>query len=465
MSLRLLLLLVLPVLLVAGCARDRLSLDPAHRLNFSTDTLTFDTVFTTLGSATRYFTVVNPHDKKIRISHLRLAGGDQSPFRLNIDGQPASELHDVEIPANDSIYVFVAVTIDPNSDNNPFVVYDSVLFETNGNEQRVVLQAWGQNAHFFYGQVIGTQEWYNDKPYVIIHSILVDTNATLTIHSGCRIYLHADSRFYVAGTLRVLGQKGDSVQFRGDRLEPYFVDLPGNWQGIHLLKTSKDNLIEYAVIKESIVGIRVDSLKVTAAPKLTLRNSIIRLTLSSGLLGITADIYAENCLIHSCGEWNVQLEYGGNYEFQNCTFANASTIVTQHQKPVLRMSNYYYYRDELGDQYLPANLNAFFGNCIIYGTLSNEVDRDAIAAATFNYTFRNCLLQLADTVNINQPSFINVIKNQNPLFVSPDYDKQNYRLQAQSPCINTGYDNGVSTDLDGRPRVLPPDLGCYEFVE
>ncbi|MCS6917024.1 MAG: choice-of-anchor Q domain-containing protein [Chitinophagales bacterium] len=455
--------LLLCMAVIGGCQRDLLTTDPDHRLDFSTDTLTFDTVFTSLGSATRYFVIRNPNDKKIRISSLRLAGGTLSPFRLNVDGQPATELSDVELPAGDSIYVFVAVTINPNDENNPFVVYDSVVMETNGNLQRVVLQAWGQNAHFFYASIIGTQDWYNDKPYVIIHSILVDTQATLTIHPGCRIYLHADSRFYVAGTLRVLGQPGDSVVFRGDRLEPYFVDLPGNWQGIHLLKTSKDNVVEYAVIKESIVGIRVDSLKVTAYPKLTLRNSIIRLTLSSGLLGITADIYAENCLIHSCGEWNVQLEYGGNYEFQNCTFANASTIVTQHQKPVLRMSNYYYYRLQGVDYYLPADLNATFGNCIIYGTLNNELDRDAISGAAFNYSFRNCLMQLADTVNINQPQFVDVIKNANPLFVSPDYEKQDYRLQAQSPCIDAGYDNGVLTDLDGRLRTPPPDIGCYEF--
>jgi hypothetical protein len=43
-------------------------------------------------------------------------------------------------------------------------------------QQQVILQAWGQNAHFFYGVEIGSQTWINDKPYVVIHSILVDSN-------------------------------------------------------------------------------------------------------------------------------------------------------------------------------------------------------------------------------------------------------------------------------------------------
>ncbi len=209
-----------------SCKKDNFTTSAADKLSFSTDTLTFDTVFTTLGTTTLYFTVHNPHNQKINISDIHLAGGQQSLFRLNIDGQPVNSMSNVEIPANDSIYIFVAATIDPNDENNPYVLYDSVLFETNGNFQSVTLQAWGQNANFIYGEVVGTQIWTPEKPYVIIHSILVDSDEVLTIQPGCRIYMHADSRFYVQGTLKVMGQVNDSVIFRGDRLESYYVDDP-----------------------------------------------------------------------------------------------------------------------------------------------------------------------------------------------------------------------------------------------
>jgi hypothetical protein len=462
-------LVLLSSSLFISCKKDTITTNPADKLSFSTDTLTFDTVFTSLGSTSLYFTVHNPNDQKISVSNIRLAGGDLSIYRLNIDGFQTNEISDIEIPAHDSIYVFVAVTIDPTNENNPFVMYDSVMFETNGNVQSVVLQAWGQNAHFFYGEIIGTQEWFDDKPYVIIHSILVDSNETLTINAGCRIYMHADSRFYVYGTLKVLGQIHDSVQFRGDRLEYYYIDDPGNWEGIHLLRSSHDNEFNYAVIKEAIVGIRVDSLKETSAPKLTLRNSVIKYTLSSGILGITSDIYAENSLVFSCGEWNAQLEFGGNYEFQNCTFANYSNTVINHQRPVVRMSNYYYYQDDQGDHYLPADLDASFTNCIVYGSLENELDRDARNESQFNYTFDHCNLKLADSIDFSAPHnvthFLNVQKNQDPKFKDVSYEKDDYHIDAGSPCINAGMDNLIFFDLDGKSRISPFDIGCYEYQQ
>jgi hypothetical protein len=456
-----LLLLFIATVLFSSCKKDLITTDAADKLSFSTDTLTFDTVFTSLGSTTLYFTVRNPNNKKIVVSNIHLAGNPSS-FRLNIDGMQVNEATDVEIPAGDSIYVFVSVTVDPNNDNNPYVLEDSVLFETNGNNQKVLLQAWGQNAHFFYGEIISTQEWTNDKPYVIIHSILVDSNETLTIDPGCRIYMHADSRFYVYGTLKVMGQLHDSVIFRGDRLEQYYVDLPGNWEGIHLLRASHDNEINYAIIKEATVGIRVDSLKETTAPKLTLRNSVIKYTLSSGILGITADIYGENSLIFYSGEWDTQLEFGGNYNFVNCTFANYSNVLINHQSPVVRMSNYYYYKDDLGDHYLPSDLNATFSNCIIYGSLDNELDRDAIADAQFNYLFQNCNMKLADTVNVANIHFENVLKNLDPQFADP-FEKDDYHLSNGSPCIDAGLVNSIFLDLDGKSRTGNWDIGCYEF--
>src|SRR6185436_15600938 len=207
--------------------------------------------------------------------------------------------------------------------------------------------------------------------------------------------------------------------------------LPGNWEGIHLLRSSHDNEINYAVIKEAQVGIRVDSLKETAAPKLILRNTVIKYTLSSGILGITADIYGENCLVFNCGDWDVQLEYGGSYNFQNCTFADFSNVVINHQSPVVRISNYFYYKDELGDHYLPADLNAAFTNCIVYGSLENELDRDQRIESEFNYTFDHCYMKLADTVNITNSHFISVIKAQvnDQVFVDP-FNKDDYHLTA-----------------------------------
>jgi hypothetical protein len=129
------------------------------------------------------------------------------------------------------------------------------------------------------------------------------------------------------------------------------------------------------------------------------------------------------------------------------------------------MSNYYYYKDDLGDHYLPADLNASFTNCIVYGSLDNELDRDARNESTFDYVFDHCVMKLADTVNIDNSHFINVLKNEDPRFVDYSYEIDNYHLDSGSPCIDAGIFTDVLLDLDGKSRSGSPDIGCYEYVQ
>ena len=140
---------------------DEFPYEDTGELQFSIDTLTLDTVFTTIGSATRSFKVINGSTEPIEIDRVTLAGGQNSDFRLNIDGVPTkTSIENVRIPAEDSIYIFVEVSIDPNDQNNPYVITDEVQFEFKGQEQRVVLEAWGQNAIYvgskglYYLQII-----------------------------------------------------------------------------------------------------------------------------------------------------------------------------------------------------------------------------------------------------------------------------------------------------------------------
>ena len=63
-----------------------------ENLTFSVDTIVFDTVFTTVGSTTKQFKIYNPSSKSIQIDEIELMGGDQSPFRLNVDGEKGTFL-------------------------------------------------------------------------------------------------------------------------------------------------------------------------------------------------------------------------------------------------------------------------------------------------------------------------------------------------------------------------------------
>ena len=62
-------LLLATTVLFPGCNRH--GFDDSVKLEFSTDTLMFDTVFTTVTSITRNFTVKNPSKNPVKLDILR----------------------------------------------------------------------------------------------------------------------------------------------------------------------------------------------------------------------------------------------------------------------------------------------------------------------------------------------------------------------------------------------------------
>ena len=238
----------------SSCKKDKLLTDSIVHLTFSDDTLRFDTVFVTAGSATQIFTVHNNESQPIRISSIRLGHGDASYYRLNVNGVPGKSFSDVEIGANDSIWIFAEVTIpDPNNPNTPFVVTDSIVFQTNGNQQDVKLIAWGQRAHFHYYPPNSpplfflncNDIWTNDLPHVVYGYALIDSACTLTMEQGVRVHFHNSSGLIAlsGGKIVVNGTRDSVVTFQGDRLGEDFKDVPGQWDRIWLSNISRSNLL------------------------------------------------------------------------------------------------------------------------------------------------------------------------------------------------------------------------------
>ncbi|EJW99407.1 hypothetical protein EVA_12486, partial [gut metagenome] len=90
---------------------ENYSTNPTHRLSFSTDTLSFDTVFSTIGSATKQFMIYNHNSDPLNIESIMLASGEATGFRINVDGRKGSNFNNVGILAKDSLYVLVEVTV------------------------------------------------------------------------------------------------------------------------------------------------------------------------------------------------------------------------------------------------------------------------------------------------------------------------------------------------------------------
>lgn len=452
-----------PILFLA-CKKETIITAKDASIVLSADTLRFDTVFTSVGTITQYFTIRNANKQKLRVSGIRLTGGSASPFKINVDGTQGPEVKEVEVEAGDSLYVFVSAAINANTSDLPFIVRDSIEISWNGNRQFVQLESWGQNANFLRARrITGNTTWTNKLPYVILGGIQIDTNAVLTIEPGCKIFLHADAPFIVDGTLRVNGNAPDSqrVYFRSDRLDEPYKAYPAGWPGIYFRGRSKDNVLNYAVIQNAYQAIVAEQPATNANAKLTLNQCIVDNAYDAGILGVQSSIIAVNCLVSNCGK-GVQLVLGGSYQFTHCTLASYSSTYMLHKEPVLFCSNFI----KQDNNVLSSGLDAGFRNCIFWGdsgTVKEEVVTSKQGNAAFNAGFQNCLYRVS-----KQPENITasgIISNQNPQFdsINPQKHFFNFRLKEGSSAINRGVNTGIATDLDGKPRNSGlPDLGAFE---
>jgi len=490
MFVRLLLFLLFSVSLLLsqqGCRKDVIDTNSNSKLQFSEDTVYFDTVFVTLGSVTRRFKIYNNSKDKIRISKIKLSGGSQSPFRLNIDGYPVDELLDLEIEGEDSAFVFAEVTIDPNNELNPFIVEDSIRFETNGNIQHVKLLAYGRNADFYrptnfpsngfpnYSIVECNTVWTNIKPKVIIGYLVVDSACTLTIEPGTQVYLYNNSGIWVykEGRLIVNGTREDSVVFQGVRKEVQYREESGQWDRIWINQGSTGNLINYAVIKNGNIGIQAEDIPQFGQGlprKLTLSNTRIRNMTLFGIYGVNYNIDAWNNVISNCGSGGIVLLNGGTYNFRHNTIGNYWSSSVRSEVSVY-LSNA---RQAPDNTVFVADMNFNFRNGIVYGNLQgdNELDAQGLPDAAFNWKFENSLL-LVNNEDINNDDplhFSNCVFNQDPEFV--DAQEQNYKLKETSPAINLGAaavvneSPSITLDILGADRLADgqPDAGALEYA-
>jgi len=433
-------------------------------LSFSTDSVLFDTVFTTIGSTTKRFKLYNTDNAVINIEEMELMGGANSPFRINIDGTSGTVFKDVELAGGDSLFAFVEVTLAVNNVTNPLVISDSIRFKTNGKNQYVNLDVWGQDAYFHVNELVSDAEpWLNDKPHVLYGLVAVGypetsagevTDQTLTIPAGTHIYGHKGSRLFVyKSTLIVNGELDNEVIFEGDRLESFYDDVSGQWFGVHLSQ-AKNCEINYAIIKNGGIGLQVDT--TSASSTLDLKNTIITNNDFYNLYMVAGPIVTvENSLFGDAGIISAYSFVGGDITFTNCNFVNYWNGTRSGPgfgiKTYYKVDNLIYERD----------LKLKMYNSVMYGNALNELVIDSLgnSSSVFDVTFENCLYKSEDELNYTY--IINSIWNQNPLFV--DTGLRDFKVQTESPLIDAGsLTNFTLQSIDGMARSNP-DIGVYEF--
>lgn len=489
--------LAVAVLSVSCIKEERYLTDSSVRLAFSEDTVTFDTVFTTMATITRQVKVYNRYDEPLLIERVSLRGGGASRFRINVDGDTSRVARDVEIGAGDSIFIFIQANINPNDQTSPFLVEDAIVFDFNKKQQQLPLTAYGRNAVYhhpthphsvYYLQmnarggidtvwipysIVDCAGWDHTRPHVIIGYAVVNSNETLHLTAGDELYFANDACLWVydSATLDVRGTLERPVLFTSVRHDGYYDSLPGQWTGIWLSTGSKDNYMEWACIENGTIGLQVDT-NVDNSPTVDIRNSIVRNHSRMGILGQGAWIEGDNLQVSCCGEYLLCLMYGGRYLFSNSTFANYWRYDSR-KTPSVRMNNYYMYSETT---IFPRPLvQCAFRNCIVYGNYSGnngsgELQFDWLEGCEFNSEFRNCLLRTA-LVDSNgtatyapAPSIVgsDVVVGKDPKF--KDAGGNDFVPAEGSPAIGAGNAMWLKSanDLKGRPRGNPPSIGAYE---
>jgi len=479
-NLRSLTLLYVFICLIYSCENEEFINDKSAKLSFSEDTVFFDTVFSSIGSTTKQLRIYNKHNKTIKVSNIYLAKGDNSVFRLNIDGNQSHRVENVKIPPKDSLYIFIEVTIDPNGGNLPMVVQDSIVFITNDNFQDIDIMAWGQDIHLFNGDTITSQTWIADKPYLIINNLYVDSLHTLTIEEGVQVHLHRLASLVIYGSLQVNGTKDAPVVFQGDRLEELYDEIPGQWGTIAIVKGSVGSVINYAEIKNAIAGFQIGDFYDERIVEATIKNTVIRNTTAAGLYSFGAKINGYNLIIGECGSASLALLKGGNYNFYHCTLANFGNFSSSSSDPSVFLTNFFFYRFvdyeiniDTTLRYYQDLVNANFVNCIIYGGNKNEFDYVEDEDFEMNYKFDHCLMKLiADSFDVNNTNLFNsVIINEDPKFVSAtDFNFHLDTLSIAKDAGNTEIINLIPElefDFEGESRSSDPapDLGAFERIE
>lgn len=449
-----------------GCKKEK-ALGSGQQPTFSTDTIIFDTVFTTVGSVTEFFKVYNPHKGIMTIDQIYIEGGENSNFRLNVNGDPGKAFTNVEILAQDSIFIFVEVTVDPNNGTTPLIITDKIIFENKGVKQEVKLVAWGQDAHFFRpssGNAFLLDcggSLFTDKPNVFYGYGVIGEGCTFTIPAGAKVHFHPGSGIIVyKGSLNINGTETNEVVLQGDRLEYTYREVPGQWEGIRFIQPANSN-ITHAVIKNGFYGLWVDTAK-NATDKVMVSKTEIKNMASLGIYGNAgARIDASNCLVSNCGLYGLALTYGGTFNFNHCTFANYWSESTR-STPNFYLKNWFKNPNN-SDNIRPLELA--IDNCIFYGNLDNEFETDLKSGALLNYTVRNCCIK--SDQDLSGSEYQSIKQNIDPAF--ENVSDKNFKLSAGSVCrdfANTGVSSILVTDdIDDKPRPggLGNDLGCYEF--
>lgn len=469
-------------LLISCSDDDTFSTSWNNALTFECDTLSLDTCFSTIPTPHKKFLVYNNSGDGIRINNVRLKTGNQTGFRVNVNGtylgtENGYKVSDLELRNKDSLRVFVELTSNQNGETTPQLVEDNLVFTLeSGNVQEVNLKAWSWDANILKdyeitGDEVVTLSNEDGKPIVVYGILSVDTFATLNIMPGTTMYFHSGAGIDVKGSLKIMGEKDNEVTLRCDRFDWMVSNLsydnnPGQWGGIHFYSCSYDNEINYCDMHAGSTALFCDSASIDEEyKKLAVRNTTIHNMKGSALNAISCNITIENTQLSNT-QGNCLYFLGGNVLMNHCTVAQyypfdsrrgAALFFTNGKDSVsfplnMKISNSIIkgYADDVvtwSHGGTEDELSVLFDHCIVRTTPGED----------YEYMFKDCIIEddAEDTLTLARNSFV-LFDTQNFFYdFTPKDDSP--AIDAANPAMT------LPVDRRGRERdVNAPDIGCYE---
>ena len=458
--------LVALLALATSCIEDGFTTSSSDVLAFNRDTVAFDTVITLQGTATKQMVVYNHSKKQINISSISVAGlTDKGHFHLNVDGIRGDSFQNVKIRGNDSIFIFIEASLDEMEKDEPTLIEDLLLFETNGVEQKVVLTAWGQDVVRIHGDTISTNTRLTAaKPYLIYDTMFVAPRATLTIDPGATLLFHDKAAIRCKGRMVANGTAQEPVTFRGDRLdrvvgETSFDVMSGQWGGIIFSPTNKvTNVLNHVIMRGSSIGMHcLPDYVDTVHCSLKLVNCVLTNSASTCLATAACYVRLIGTEISDAAE-EICYFAGGKVMASQCTFAN-NYLFAVPSLPILNVLNVEYSNGTEG------RIRAYFDNCVIYG-LSKDINKGDLS--DFDVYLRYCLLK---SEGKDDAHFLNCVWKGDPKFLTVrDEHFFDYRLGNESDAIGKGNPalcpDEARYDRYGNDRLAggAVDLGAYVWV-
>jgi Flp pilus assembly protein TadG len=481
----------------SSCRDDVFSTDPNHRLSFSTDTVNFDVVFSTVTSSTRRILVYNRNNQALRISEIGLKEGANSVFRINVNGEASANnrFSNIEISARDSMFIFVNVNVAELGQDAPLFIEDHLFFNTNGTIQQIVLETYGQDVEFLRGLVIQNDTTLTaNKPYVIFNHLAIIAEKTLTLEPGTRLFFHNNADLVVFGNLIAEGTFENPIILRGNRFDnipsgvisshpvPYNF-VAGQWGRLYLLGNGTHRMA-HVNINSGEVGVYL-SANVSHIPNsdemptLEIVNCKIHNHLFHGLYVLNANVTVTNTEISNTRNSTVYLN-GGTHIFVHTTIANYFNSGVSAVQPQGR--------DTSEPAVMIMNLNrstpmkTVFLNSVIAGSVDTEFSLATRFPEEYNGVFRNTYIKRSplefpqfsevDTIRwderndtIFQSTALNFTKNQ---FYNFEPDSVSPLLRLADPAITFSPEFArfnLRFDLNGNDRTESdkPASGAYEW--